>query len=66
VATYRTLIALLAVTGMRIGEAISLDCGDFDAASGLLIIRNGKVTLGSPRSVRCSDTQHFVTLSMPP
>jgi integrase len=42
VATYRTLIALLAVTGMRIGEAISLDCGDFDAASGLLIIRNGK------------------------
>jgi integrase len=42
VATYRTLIALLAVTGMRIGEAISLDCGDFDAANGLLIIRNGK------------------------
>ena len=42
VATYRTLIARLAVTGMRIGEAISLDCGDFDAVNGLLIIRNGK------------------------
>jgi len=42
VATYRTLIALLAVTGMRVGEAISLDCGDFDAVNGLLIIRNGK------------------------
>jgi integrase len=42
VATYRTLIALLAVTGMRVGEAISLDCGDFDAAKGLLTIRNGK------------------------
>jgi integrase len=42
VATYRTLIALLAVTGMRIGEAISIDCGDFDAVNGLLIIRNGK------------------------
>jgi integrase/recombinase XerD len=42
VATYRTLIALLAVTGMRVGEAISLDCGDFDAINGLLIIRNGK------------------------
>ena len=27
---------------MRIGEAISLDRGDFDAANGLLIIRNGK------------------------
>ena len=42
VATYRTLIALLAVTGMRVGEAISLDRGDFDAINGLLIIRNGK------------------------
>jgi integrase len=42
VATYRTLIALLAVTGMRVGEAISLDCSDFDPINGLLIIRNGK------------------------
>lgn len=42
VATYRTLIALLAVTGMRVGEAISLDRSDFDAANGLLIIRHGK------------------------
>ena len=42
VATYRTLIALLAVTGMRVGEAISLDRSDFDAVNGLLIIRHGK------------------------
>jgi integrase len=42
VATYRTLIALLAVTGMRVGEAISLDCVDFDPVNGLLTIRNGK------------------------
>ena len=42
VATYRTLIALLAVTGMRIGEAIGLDRDDFDAGNGLLVIRNGK------------------------
>ena len=41
-ATYRTLIGLLAVTGMRIGEAIGLDRDDFDAASGVLTIRNGK------------------------
>jgi integrase len=41
-ATYRTLIALLAVTGMRIGEAIGLDRDDFDAINGLLTIRNGK------------------------
>jgi len=42
VATYQTLIALLAVTGMRIGEAIGLDGGDFDPINGLLTIRNGK------------------------
>jgi integrase len=41
-ATYRTLIALLAVTGMRVGEAISLDRDDFDANNGTLTIRNGK------------------------
>ncbi len=42
IATYRTLIALLAVTGMRVGEAIGLDRDDFDAINGLLTIRNGK------------------------
>ena len=42
VATYRTLIGLLAVTGMRVGEAISLDRSDFDAINGLLIVRKGK------------------------
>jgi integrase len=41
-ATYRTLIGLLAVTGMRIGEPISLDCDDFDAGSGMVTIRQGK------------------------
>jgi integrase len=41
-ATYRTLIGLLAATGMRIGEAISLDRGDFDAGNGMVTIRHGK------------------------
>lgn len=41
-ATYRTLIGLLAATGMRIGEAISLDRDDFGADSGILTIRHGK------------------------
>jgi integrase len=41
-ATYRTLIGLLAVTGMRIGEAISLDRDDCDAGGGVLTIRHGK------------------------
>ena len=41
-ATYRLLFGLLAVTGMRVGEAIGLDCADFDAVTGMLTVRNGK------------------------
>lgn len=41
-ATLRTVIALLAVTGMRIGEAIGLDRNDFDATNGILTIHKGK------------------------
>lgn len=41
-ATYRTLIGLLAVTGMRVGEAIALDRHDFDAGRGLITVRHGK------------------------
>lgn len=41
-ATYRTLIGLLVVTGMRVGEAIALDQADFDGTNGLLTVRSGK------------------------
>jgi integrase/recombinase XerD len=41
-ATFETLIGLLAVTGMRGSEAMQLDHGDLDAASGLLTIRATK------------------------
>ncbi len=41
-ATYRTLIRLLAVTGMRIGEAASLDASDFDPVAGVLTVRDAK------------------------
>lgn len=41
-ATFRTLIGLLAVTGMRIGEAIAADRDDVDRQHGLLIVRHGK------------------------
>lgn len=41
-ATCQTLIGLLAVTGMRVGEAIALDRGDVDFMNGLLIVRHGK------------------------
>jgi integrase len=41
-ATFATLIGLLAVTGMRVGEAIALDRGDIDLATGVLTVRWGK------------------------
>lgn len=41
-ATYDTLIGLLAVSGLRIGEAIKLDLGDLDWAQGVLLIRESK------------------------
>jgi len=41
-ATYRTLIGLLAVTGMRVGEAINLDRDDVDVDAGVLVVRHGK------------------------
>lgn len=41
-ATLRTLIGLLAVTGIRIGEAIRLDRGDLDLEHARLVVRNSK------------------------
>jgi len=40
--TYQTVIALLAVTGMRVGEAVRLDQDDLDFEQGLLTVRNSK------------------------
>jgi integrase/recombinase XerD len=42
VSTYRTLLGLLAVSGLRVGEAIRLDTGDIDWERGLLIVRDTK------------------------
>jgi integrase/recombinase XerD len=41
-ATYRTLIGLLSVTGMRVGEAIHLDRSDVDLGQGVLTVRQSK------------------------
>ena len=41
-ATYETLIGLLAVTGMRVGEAIRLDRADLLLDDGLLSVRDSK------------------------
>jgi integrase len=53
-AAYQTLIGLLAVTGMRVGEAIGLDRGDADLGAGVLTVRNGKH--GKSRLVPLHDT----------
>jgi integrase len=41
-ATYRTIIGLLAVTGIRIGEALALDRDDVDVEEGMLRLRVAK------------------------
>jgi integrase len=48
-ATYQALISLLAVTGLRVGEAVGLDRGDVDLDAGLLTVVNGK--FGKSRQV---------------
>lgn len=41
-ATFATLIGLLAVTGIRVGEAIALNRGDVELTGGHLMVRHGK------------------------
>ena len=41
-ATYRTLLGLLAATGLRPGEALALDVGDVDLVGGILTVRQSK------------------------
>lgn len=41
-ATFRTMIGLLAVSGMRVGEVIALARGDIDWAEGVAIVRSTK------------------------
>ena len=48
-ATFRTLIGLLACTGLRIGEALRLDREDVDTTHGLLTVRDSK--FGKSREV---------------
>jgi integrase len=48
-ATYKTLLGLIAVTGLRVGEAIALDDGDVDCTRGVLVIRKAK--FGKSREV---------------
>jgi integrase/recombinase XerD len=42
VATLQTMIGLLATTGMRVGEAVRLDCSDIDWTEGVVAVRASK------------------------
>jgi integrase len=53
-ATYQTLIGVLAVTGMRVGEAIALDRGDVGLDGCVLTVREGKH--GKSRLIPVHDT----------
>ena len=41
-ATYRTLLGLIAATGLRLSEALRLTCGDVDLDAGMLTVRQTK------------------------
>ena len=60
-ATYRTLIRLLAATGMRIGEAAALDVGDFDRQQGVLTVREAKFDRHRLLPLHPSTTEALVT-----
>jgi integrase/recombinase XerD len=53
-ATFETLLGLLAVTGLRIGEAMRLDRDDIDWENKTLIVRSSK--FGRSREVACHDS----------
>jgi integrase/recombinase XerD len=53
-ATFQTLIGLLAVTGLRIGEAMRLDRDDIDWDDAVLQVRDSK--FGRSREVLCHDS----------
>ncbi|MGH3010184.1 MAG: tyrosine-type recombinase/integrase [Gaiellaceae bacterium] len=56
-ATYATLLGLLASTGMRVGEAIALDCADVDVDAGVVLVRRAKGTKTRELPLHASVTQ---------
>ena len=52
--TYPALFGLIAVTGLRVSEAVALDADDIDLEAGLLTVRRGK--LGKARLLPLSDS----------
>ena len=59
--TYATLFGLIAVTGLRISEALALDAGDVDLISGVLTIRRGKLGKARLIPLDASVTERLLT-----
>jgi len=57
--TYATLFGLLAVTGMRIGEALALDVQDLDLAGQVVFIRHGKFAKARDVALRPSTVEEL-------
>jgi integrase/recombinase XerD len=53
-ATYRTLVGLLAATGMRVGEAIRLDRDDLNSKAELIVVRDTKFGKSRELALRTS------------
>jgi len=53
-ATFKTLIGLLAATGLRPGEALKLDVGDVDLTDGVLAVRESKFRKSRFVPLECS------------
>ncbi|MGB8020917.1 MAG: tyrosine-type recombinase/integrase [Candidatus Nanopelagicales bacterium] len=59
--TLTSLIVLLAVTGMRVGEALRLDCDDIDWDQGVLKVRDTKFGKGRDVVVSASTVDALAT-----
>jgi integrase len=60
-ATFKTLIGLMACSGLRPGEAIRLDIGDVDLVSGILTVRASK--FGKSRFVPLEESARAVLVA---
>jgi len=70
-ASYRTLIGLMASTGLRLGEALALDRADVDLDDGALHVRarqtkQREVPCTRPPPGRCASTHASVIATTPP
>ena len=62
--TYPVLFGLIAVTGMRISEAIALDADDVDLEAGVLMIQRGKLGKARMLPLSASTTAHLTAYAV--